>query len=343
MLRALRVAMMNRRRSAWSTLALAVALGAGACGGSGAPTAPPTQPTGAISEQARAYLDQVIGLMQANSINRLTIDWNTFRATVFAQTSGAQTAADTYPAIRSALTLLGEGHSSFRTPTGFSISPPTKSCFAADAGPPTLPETIGYVKVTRFSGLGPEATAFANAIQRTIMAADRDDLIGWIVDVRGNGGGNMWPMVAGVGPLLGEGVIGYFIDPTGVESAWEYRNGASWESGVAQQRVDAPYRLRRDRPRVAVLTDGGVASSGEATVIAFRGRPNTRSFGAPTCGLSTAIENYAMTDGAWLNLAISVMADRARTKYGFSVVPDEFVLDSSQAVERAIAWLQTPN
>ena len=30
----------------------------------------------------------------------------------------------------------------------------------------------------------------------------------------------MWPMVAGVGPLLGEGVIGYFIDPPGVESVW---------------------------------------------------------------------------------------------------------------------------
>ena len=80
-----------------------------------------------------------------------------------------------------------------------------------------------------------------------------------------------------------------------MENVWEYRDGASWDNGVAQRRVDAPYRLRRDRPRVAVLTDGGVASSGEATVIAFRGRPDSRSFGAPTCGVSTAIENYAMS------------------------------------------------
>ena len=65
-----------------------------------------------------------------------------------------------------------------------------------------------------------------------------------------------------------------------------------------------------------MLTDGGIASSGEATVIAFRGRPNSRSFGMPTCGLSTAIENYAMSDGACLNLTMSVMADRARTSYG---------------------------
>jgi len=35
---------------------------------------------------------------------------------------------------------------------------------------------------------------------------------------------------------------------------------------------------------VAVLSDNGIASSGEATLIAFRQRPNTRSFGDATCG-----------------------------------------------------------
>ena len=108
-----------------------------------------------------------------------------------------------------------------------------------------------------------------------------------------------------------------------------------------QQRVDAPYRLRRDRPRVAVLTDNGIASSGEATVIAFRRRPDTRSFGTPTCGLSTANRAFTMSDGASLNLTVSVMADRTRTKYGDSIPPDEIVTDPAQAVQRAIVWLQT--
>jgi len=75
-----------------------------------------------------------------------------FRSRVFDAASSAQTIADTYPAIRVAVELLGDGH----------------SC----------------------------------------ASADRDDLIGWIVDLRGNGGGNMWPMLAGVGPVLGEGVVG---------------------------------------------------------------------------------------------------------------------------------------
>ena len=87
--------------------------------------------------------------MQANSINRLTIDWTTFRASILAQASGAQAVADTYPAIRTAILLLGDGHSSFRSPTGFVISAPNRACVAPAASTPTVPATIGYVKVDR--------------------------------------------------------------------------------------------------------------------------------------------------------------------------------------------------
>ena len=37
------------------------------------------------------------------------------------------------------------------------------------------------------------------------------DLLRWIVDLRGNYGGNIWPMIAGVGPVLGEGIIGWIV------------------------------------------------------------------------------------------------------------------------------------
>jgi C-terminal processing protease CtpA/Prc len=284
----------------------------------------------------------MIGFMQANSINRLTIDWTMFRSRVFDQASSAQTIADTYPAIRVALGLLGDGHSSYRNGTGTVITVPNRSCSAPGfSSTPTLPSTVGYVRVGPFADVGAAATGYANELQRVIASADRDDLVGWIVDVRGNTGGNMWPMVAGVGPVLGEDVVGYFIDPTGVEYVWEYRDGASLNDGLALTRVEAPYRLRRERPRVAVLTDNSVASSGEATVIAFRRRPDTRSFGAATCGLSTANSAFAMSDGAILALTVSVMADRTRTKYGDSIPPDEIVTDPRHVVQRALEWLQT--
>jgi C-terminal processing protease CtpA/Prc len=313
-----------------------------ACG-TGGEGSTPTQPGGPISQTASAYLDQLMGFMQSNSINRLTIDWNTFRAKVLAQAAGAQSIPDTYPAIRVALTLLADGHSSFRTPTGSVIFVPNRTCTGSGAANFTPPRTIGYVRVGSFSGSESEANAFANGIQNTIIAADKDGLTGWIVDVRGNGGGNMWPMIAGVGPVLGDGLLGYFVDPLGAQSFWELVDGASFLNGFVQTRVGTPYRLRHERPKVAVLTDNAVASSGEATVIAFRQRADTRTFGTPTCGLSTANSGFGMSDGATLILTVAVMADRTRTKYGDSIQPDEAVTDPAEAVQRAIAWLQAAN
>jgi len=303
----------------------------------------PTQPTasGTPSVVATAYLNNLIELMQTNSINRLTIDWPAFRDEVFKEAGASQRIAELNPAIRLAITMLRDGHSSYRSATGTTIFVARRSCAALPPVPLTTPANIATVRVTSFGGAGAAATAFANQVQEAIAAADRDDLIGWIVDLRNNGGGNMWPMIAGVGPLLGDGPLGYFIDPLGGETSWEYRDGSALSAGVVITTVRSPYRLRRPQPRVAVLSNLGIASSGEATLIAFRLRPDTRSFGEATCGLSTANRTFPLSDGATLTLTTSVMADRAKNRFGDRITPDEVLTDQAQAIQRAIAWLQT--
>jgi carboxyl-terminal processing protease len=324
------------RRAAFLLALLAVS----SCGPTSSPIAPvATTPTATMSAAATNHLNQLIGVMQTNSINRLKIDWTSLRTTVFAEAGAAQTVPEMYPAIRTALRLLGDGHSSYTGANGQTLFVPNRACSGSGAGTPTVPATVGYVKVTSFSGSGTTAVAFADGVQNAIVAADRDDLIGWIVDLRGNGGGNMWPMVAGLSPVLGEGILGYFIDPAGVESVWEYRNGASLSGGFTAANVTTPYRLRRPQPKVAVLADNAVASSGEATLIAFIKRPSTRTFGVATCGLSTANRGFPLSDGANLNLTVSVMADRTKARYGDQVVPDEVITDQAQVVARAVAWL----
>jgi hypothetical protein len=327
---------MMRKVQGPRVLLLAILLLVAGCGGRGErPT--PVEPV----SPARAHLDEVLGIMQANSIHRLTIDWKSFRASVLAEAAGAQAIAEAYPAIRTALRLLGDGHTIYYPAAGPLIWVSNRTCSAAAVTTPALPATIGYVRVSWFSGNAAQATAFANGIQDQIRAKDRADLAGWIVDLRGNGGGNMWPMLAGIGPILGEGVAGHFVDPSGAVSNWGYRDGESFLGSTVVQRVDAPYRLHRERPRVAVLTDNLVGSSGEAMVVAFRRRPDTRSFGTATCGLSTANRPFPLANGASLNLTVSVMADRDLVKYGDSIPPDETLTNPDAAVQRAVAWLQT--
>lgn len=329
-----------RALSVVAGIAILVNIGCGGGGTAGTPTSPSASTAPVLAAGARAHLEQLLAIMEAGSINRLRIDWPAFRAAVFDAAGSAQTIDELVPAIRVALTRLGDGHSVYRSAAGTTIFVPTRSC-SGSGGPASgqLPASIGYVSVSAFTGTPAQATTFADAIRDRIAAQDRDGLAGWIVDLRGNGGGNMWPMIAGLGPILGEGLLGYFIGPTGASVSWFYRDGAALNDDAVMHRLSAPYRLRGGSPRVAVLSDNAVASSGEATLIAFRQRPGTRSFGLASCGLSTSNTTHVLANGAQLVLTTAVMADRTRAVYGDSVVPDEIVADREALWARAVAWL----
>jgi carboxyl-terminal processing protease len=107
------------------------------------------------------------------------------------------------------------------------------------------------------------------------------------------------------------------------------------------QAVTTPYTLEHAPLRVAVLLDQRVASSGEATAIAFHGRPDTRFFGIPTCGLSTSNSMFVLSDGSSLNLSVALMADRNLVEFGEEFHPDEVIADHEAAVARAMEWLRS--
>jgi len=251
---------------------------------------------------------------------------------------------DLHPAISLALGLLDDHHSNYYTASGTYLNSPTApSCTAASAASPVIPADIGYVRIPSCSSTPAGADAVcAEGIEQQIRSRDAPKIAGWIVDIRGNTGGNMWPMIAGVGSVLGYGVAGYFVQTGDQPLAWGYQNdGWVFDGGSVVIRTSAPYTLIGPAPKVAVLTDNAVASSGEAIVVAVRGRPNTRSFGSATCGLSTANQRYPLSDGAFLFLTVAVMADRTLTPYGQSLGPDESVSGDAEVVQGAIAWLRS--
>ena len=90
---------------------------------------------------------------------------------------------------------------------------------------------------------------------------------------------------------------------------------------------------------MAVLTDGIVASSGEAITVFFKGRPGTRSFGTSTCGHHHLQQEFGLSDGAALSLVSGQHADRTRRRYGGPIDPDEMIANPGEAINRAIAWL----
>jgi C-terminal processing protease CtpA/Prc len=277
--------------------------------------------------------------MEAEAANARRVDWARARSDVLAAASAAQSVADSYPAIAVALNLLDDFESHYRGSDGRLIGPsPEPACQAGMTETPSLPDTIGYVRLNGCPCDGAAADQYAEAVQRAIRSADRPGLVGWIVDLREDRGGNMWPMIAGLGPIFGEGVIGWIVY-NNREYEREYRDGAALSLNEAFARVAAPYTLIRPMPKVAVLTADTTNSAGEAIAVFFKGRPNTRSFGAPTCGHHHLLQDFRMTNGATLTLKVAHSADRLKRTYAGRVVPDELATGPGQAVSRAVAWL----
>lgn len=220
-----------------------------------------------------------------------------------------------------------------------------------------LDHDIGYLHFPMYEGLGDDERGhgFAEAAQHVIQEIDRETTRGWIIDLRRNPGGNMWPMVAGVGPILGEGAWDMFESPHGRMQAG-YRAGEAflkWEDNGGAQHdglsgVDAPYNLFRPDPPVAILTGPITASSGEFVALCFRGLRRARSFGESTAGVPTSPERKQMPDGAILAVAAARGVDRVGRAHDALLEPDEYVrtdwdvfgTDRDPVIQAAVQWIE---
>ena len=174
---------------------------------------------------------------------------------------------------------------------------------------------------------------YANRLAHGLDRAVDDGACGVVVDLRGNTGGDMGPMLAGLAGLLPDGEALAFVDKHSERPV--IIDGHSVRGGGTPASVDGAGQ--HDLP-VAVLVDARTASSGEMTMLAFRGLDDTRSFGMPTAGYTSANTVVTMPDGAQLMLTVAQAKDRTgEIFHDVPVRPDE-VIDSDPMGE-ARQWL----
>lgn len=302
---------------------------------------------------ARAYLSAALDIMERHSVRRKAVDWAELRDSAFQAAGAARAPADTYDAIRAALRGLGDRHSFFVDPARHRAQlAEAPTSFPGPEGR-ALPGGLGYLALPGLAAAGRTAAGYLHAGRAELARAGRDTApSGWVVDLRRNAGGNMWPMLGVLAPILGDGPLGSFLDPDGNRMVWSIRRGrVRLGRRVMSPRGPRPHPTPPARSvlPVAVLTGGDTASSGEAVLVAFRGRPETRSFGRATAGVPTANEGYALPDGARIVLTVALDADRTGRTYDRPIPPDEAVpfgpadLGSAGDPDLAAAcrWLRT--
>lgn len=300
------------------------------------------------------YINEVFQIVEKHSIKRDSINFDEIKKNAFAELKHSDSLKDCYPIVKSILHNLGDNHSFFLTSEQVnewqSTSKTNDTNELITFSGKLLKNNIGYLHLKSFiSGDSIAIQKYADSLQYKIKSIDNTNLKGWVLDLRKNSGGNCWPMLAGLGPLLGDGICGYFIGNNKTKSSWFYNYGKSGiNSKTIVQVSRTPHQLFNSSNPIAILTGPETGSSGEIVVTAFHNKSNTKSFGEPTAGLTTGNADFELSDGSMIFLATSIYADRQEEVFTNRIQPDEKInfshyipLDFTDdpVVKAAVNWI----
>jgi hypothetical protein len=277
------------------------------------------------------YLDAALDIIQVRVFVRDRIDWPAVRA---AADATLEQGGDPLAGIDVALQALkdaGDTHS-YRwdasqldtyVDTGGADLPPTQLPTGVK-----LSDQVGYINLPPMQGNQSAAVRYATTGNAALAEVDTLNTCGWIIDLRGNFGGNTDPMIAAIGEILGDGPFGGFAYSNGSTTFQAYADGSVYpaDGTPGDSLIDGDiHAILQPDAAVAVLIGPVTGSAGELTGIAFHGREDTRYFGEPTSDLTTGISGFILEDGAALGLATSAMIDRDGVPFPDGLQPDETV------------------
>ncbi|MEO8067836.1 MAG: S41 family peptidase [Flavobacteriales bacterium] len=293
---------------------------------------------------AIAYVNTACDSIRAHALYADSVNLDSLRGIALKIAGGNNDPGDRHLAVEYLIQSLGDHHSFLMRPEEYTSWQSEGGDAAFTHASSRIIDGYGYVLVPGFmSGDSLSMLAFADSLQRAIAYLSKQSIRGWIVDLRLNGGGNMAPMVCGLGPLFQEGVLGTLTHRNGNPERWYYRNGEyGWDNEVVLH-VRQPVALDKHLP-IAVLTAQATGSSGECTAISFIGNPRTRSFGQATWGLTTGNGQFQLPDSAQMFVASTTMGDRNGKLFHGPIIPDEVVDQPADwkydaSLEAALKWL----
>jgi carboxyl-terminal processing protease len=288
-------------------------------------------------EEIEQYALDALGVIRDRALFSADVDWDAVYAEARETAGNARSYAGTHRLLHRTLRQAGGRHSHLVPPypiPGRPQPPETE---------PKLPEgrrsgAVGVISLPELPRRLRQPHDYVTAGERLISELARDRPRGWVVDLRDNNGGNMWPMLAAVAGLLDPGVLGYMDRPGATPVPWQLNQRSVSLGRRALARCQAR-RVRRDGMPLAVLISERTASSGEAVLIALRSRPPVRTFGTATAGLTTSNGTHALRDGTRLIISRGYMADVAGRRIDGPIQPDELVADEDDPLAAAAEWI----
>lgn len=298
-------------------------------------------------------IPMIIQIFKTQSVEREIIDWVTFEEQVLEAAKVSR-----QEAIKTALTLNNNSHSFFIKgqdqvfgdhPEVYEKYQARKTCKNEETALFSDDRSIGYLRLNAL-GMNPndgeavnrkKARDYIDGLLQSIKEQDHDDLQAWIIDLRFNHGGNMWPMLIALTPFLEAGDLGYFVSGD-TKNSWSVKEGVIHFGPYAQNSqydygvVD--YQLKSNRAKIAVLIGDQTSSSGEATAITLKSIKRAAFIGNRTSGYATANQMIPLGEDEYLILTTSLMADHQEKTYPVGIEPDVEACGQEELLEALTSW-----
>lgn len=316
-------------------------------------------------------VDSLYTFIKSNSVLRNTVDWNIIDDTFRQKIKKAQSLNDTMKCFVSVLENLNDVHSQIYLNNKYFGHYPTfddttlawlkplndkANGLTNQIQTEFLPNNIAYIRVPGFQVFDKiQINNYAQSLNDSVSKYADKKAKGFILDLRLNGGGNIYPMLSGLSLLLGNDTIGFETDVKGnVTRVWEIQNGNFTIGGYQTTEIKSNLKSasKLNTIPVVVLLGPVTKSSGSMTAIAFKKRKNTIFIGEPTAdGYTTSNGYFQFAPNLTLNFATNFVADRKMTIYKSVVNPDITIyhgdnfeiLMKDDKIKSALSWLTKNN
>lgn len=196
-----------------------------------------------------------------------------------------------------------------------------------------LTNQIAYIEIPMIlpnGGNSEDIIEYTNKIRSKICELKTKKPIAWIIDLRGNLGGNMYPMLMGLAEILPLKVNmgGDSKDGNSINQKWLLKDGVFYYGEDYYPNIPAlKCHIKNNENKIAVLIGRYTASSGEVVASALKGQDNIKLFGEQTSGATTSNRWIPIGKDVVFNPAISYYVSKNKTIHKDGVFPDIEIIE----------------
>ena len=292
-----------------------------------------------VKDSITFFYHDLLNNLESKYLNREDVDWNTVRKYFLEQALKAKDFATSLETTTKVFDTIKCNHCSLFSDKGFYRSTLNKQLSKEDFNsaflielekrPPfkvqLINENIGYINIPGILMIDLTQDSLNIETQKMydeIVTLQKTKKIkGWVIDLRFNGGGNVFPMLAALHSLLGDNIMYNAIDNDGINiGVHTLKDGGFYEGKVLKAKAIPSIKPDTNIP-VALLIGKLTGSSGEDIAVAFKNRENVTFIGENTYGFLTGNDLFELPYTVKIALTTSYITD-AQEKYREYITPD---------------------